>query len=176
MADSIHYFAYGSNLYTPRLRWRVPSARVQSTATLFAHRLTFHKRSNDKSGKCDAYRDPDEEVIGLLYAIDEGELDALRRAEGAGYGYDEQWVDVVTESGEHCNALTYFANATHIDFSLSPYLWYHRFVSLGCKEHRLPKHYVDRWVESITARPDPDTERDKRMRLEVLGVPIRPIE
>ena len=42
MQDTLLYFAYGSNLSTPRLRARVPSARKLESAVLTHHRLVFH--------------------------------------------------------------------------------------------------------------------------------------
>jgi gamma-glutamylcyclotransferase len=47
------YFAYGSNMLTERLKARVPSTRPISPAILSDYDLRFHKRSTDKSGKCD---------------------------------------------------------------------------------------------------------------------------
>lgn len=51
----IYYFAYGSNMLTERLIARTPSARPVGTSLLPGHRLTFHKRGRDGSGKCDAF-------------------------------------------------------------------------------------------------------------------------
>ena len=46
------YFAYGSNMCTGRLRQRVPSAAPVRIAKLLNRSLRFHKRSDDRSGKC----------------------------------------------------------------------------------------------------------------------------
>jgi len=48
----LHYFAYGSNLHPLRLGERVPSARLVGTAALPSHRMAWHKRGMDDSGKC----------------------------------------------------------------------------------------------------------------------------
>ncbi|RMD60293.1 MAG: gamma-glutamylcyclotransferase, partial [Planctomycetota bacterium] len=48
------YFAYGSNMSTPRLRRRVSRAVPVATARLPGCRLAFHKLGADGSGKCDA--------------------------------------------------------------------------------------------------------------------------
>ena len=54
--DKILYFAYGSNMFSRRLKHstRVPSAEVVGVGSIKGYRLTFDKRSNDGSGKCDA--------------------------------------------------------------------------------------------------------------------------
>jgi gamma-glutamylcyclotransferase (GGCT)/AIG2-like uncharacterized protein YtfP len=119
------YFAYGSNMSSRRLcaENRVPSARRLCLATLPEHRLTFHKKSNDGSAKCDAYftGDKADYVIGVLFEISQSEKRNLDRAEGLGYGYREEKITVMTDSGEQ-NAVAYFA--TDIDSSLKPYDWY----------------------------------------------------
>jgi hypothetical protein len=53
--EPVVYFAYGSNMSTARLRERMPSCKPLGTATLPGHALRFHKRSTDKSGKCNAF-------------------------------------------------------------------------------------------------------------------------
>jgi hypothetical protein len=52
------YFAYGSNMSTARLRQRMPSCKPLGTAVLSEHKLRFHKRSTDQSGKCNAFARP----------------------------------------------------------------------------------------------------------------------
>ena len=49
----INYFAFGSNLSSARLFERIPAASVHCVATLHSHRLRWHKKSQDRSGKCD---------------------------------------------------------------------------------------------------------------------------
>ena len=59
-ATMIYYFAYGSNCNQAIMEKkgviaRTPSARPVGTSLLPGHRLTFHKRGRDGSGKCDAF-------------------------------------------------------------------------------------------------------------------------
>ena len=67
----LRYFAYGSNLSTPRLRGRVPSACKLGVATLAAHRLVFHKLGRDGSAKCDAlYTGRQEDIVrGVVFEM-----------------------------------------------------------------------------------------------------------
>ncbi len=53
--EPVVYLAYGSNMSTARLRKRMPSCKPLGIATLPGHALRFHKRSMDKSGKCNAF-------------------------------------------------------------------------------------------------------------------------
>lgn len=69
--STILYFAYGSNMSTPRLRYRVASCRLSFIARLLNYKLCFHKRSTDGSAKCNAFRTatPADTVIGVVYEI-----------------------------------------------------------------------------------------------------------
>jgi hypothetical protein len=108
------YFAYGSNMSTPRLRARVPSCGFVTTAKLLGHQLCFHKRSNDKSSKCDAFHSGvDTDIIwGAVFNISAAEKKALDKAVGLGSGYNETTVDLITPAGEHLRAITYYADNT----------------------------------------------------------------
>jgi hypothetical protein len=86
LVSTIHYFAYGSNMSTPRLRYRVPGCRFEFVARLPSYRLCFHKRSKDGSAKCNAFKtaEPTDAVIGCVYEIPTNEKPAFDRAEGLG--------------------------------------------------------------------------------------------
>jgi gamma-glutamylcyclotransferase len=89
------YFAYGSNMSTPRLRERVPSCQFTTNAKLLRYQLRFHKRSKDESSKCNAFHTGEDTDIvwGVIFNILAAEKKALDRAEGLGSGYDEkQWI------------------------------------------------------------------------------------
>jgi hypothetical protein len=165
------YFAYGSNLYSPRLRFRVPTCRVAATASLSDHRLIFHKQSIDGSAKCDAIADTGQETLGVIYEIDGAELLSLRSAEGVGNGYGESTVKVRDRQGEEVPCLIYLAASSHINATLLPYTWYHDFVLRGCREHGFPDAYVSRFVLAVRAIEDPKPSRGRERRTEVKGNP-----
>lgn len=164
MAESTAlYFAYGSNLFTARLRTedRAPSAEKVATARLTAHALRFHKKSIDGSGKCDAYATGCEtdKVHGVVFKIIEAENESLDSAEACGDGYDKAWVDVETDQGD-MRVFTYVASHTHIDTEQLPFPWYKKYVVEGACEHELPDDYVAR-VRKQAVRPDPKPERQR---------------
>ncbi|MCG7897133.1 MAG: gamma-glutamylcyclotransferase [Candidatus Thiodiazotropha weberae] len=158
MNDQMLYFAYGSNMSSRRLKERVPSARFRFTATLESHDLRFHKRSRDGSAKCDALetRDPQHQVIGVVFEIAQAEKAELDRHEGLGNGYEEKQVTLLTGSDDSITAFTYYA--THIDSLLKPYSWYKHHVLSGAREHRFPTTYIDR-IDRIETITDPTSER-----------------
>ncbi len=155
------YFSYGSNMSIKRLMDRVPSAKVETVATLHEHDLRFHKISNDGSGKCDAHETNSSEhfVIGVVFEIAESEKQDLDKKEGLGYGYKQKEVTLTSVSGESISAITYCA--TNIDPERKPYHWYKHHVLTGAKENGLPVEYIEK-ISSIESAADPKLERHKR--------------
>jgi len=115
-------FAYGSNMCTARLRYRVPHCKAVITATLRQHTLRFHKRSQDGSGKCNACCTGSEidNVIGVVFEIPQSEKPALDEAEGLGHGYHEEDVTVFA-ADEPIPVKFYLADDDAIDDTLLPY-------------------------------------------------------
>ena len=167
--STILYFAYGSNMSTPRLRYRVPGCRFTFVARLPSYRLCFHKRSKDGSAKCNAFRtaEPTDAVIGAVYQIPTNEKRALDDAEGLGFGYHEEMVRVLSPKGEKVVVCTYIADASFIDNSLQPYSWYKNLVLAGAEEHRLPAEYIESRIGAVHAIRDPDPQREQARRAEI---------
>jgi len=155
------YFSYGSNMSSRRIRYRVPSAKFITIATLHGHDLRFHKRSMDGSAKCDAYETGDDghSIIGVVFDICESEKPMLDTYEGLGHGYEQKTVEVVTSSGHTIEAMTYYALL--IDPLLKPYHWYKQHVLRGAMEHELPGEYT-KHILAIDSLEDPDNSRHER--------------
>ena len=154
------YFAYGSNMLTKRLQDRAPSAKAVGIGYLKEHHLRWHKKSQDRSGKCDIFftGDQDHLVHGVLFEISGSEKKRLDTVEGLHQGYDEKLVEIITTSGR-VSAVTYYA--TVIDEQLRPYDWYQRYVVEGAIEHGLPEYYLQE-LKAVGAMEDPDPERAQR--------------
>jgi hypothetical protein len=92
---------------TPRLRYRVPGCRFEFVARLPNYKLCFHKRSNDGSVKCNAFKtaEPTDAVIGAVYEIPTNEKPSLDLAEGLGSGYHEEMVQVLSPKGGEVRGL-----------------------------------------------------------------------
>ncbi len=150
-------FAYGSNMLMARLRQRVPSARALGLAVLRAHELKWHKVANDGSGKCDIVTTADSSrlVYGVVYEIPLAEKHRLDRAEGLGFGYEEQ-TKTVDLAGQLVAVQAYVA--TRIDPVLLPYVWYRALVVAGAMEHNVPSAYID-GLRRVPVIHDPDQQR-----------------
>jgi gamma-glutamylcyclotransferase len=159
--NTVLYFSYGSNMSTLRIKHRVESATMVSTARLYGHLLRFRKKSVDGSAKCDIDQtnNPEDIVHGVVFKILSSEKPTLDRYEGLGNGYDEKRVSLILPNGEALGATTYYA--THIDASLSPYHWYKEHVIRGAREHALPDEHIT-FIESIPSVPDPDQDKHTR--------------
>jgi hypothetical protein len=156
---------------TARLRECMPSCKPLGIATLPGHALRFHKRSTDRSGKCNALAsENDSSVIGVLFSFDPAERAKLDKAEGVGSGYEHATVTVINDKGRRRKVLTYLATPDYIDDSLKPYGWYKDFVLAGGREHGLPPEYIAEYIQSVEAIEDPSKTRNKKQRA-TLGSP-----
>ena len=159
----INYFAFGSNLSSPRLLERIPLASKHCVATLHQHRLRWHKSGKDRSGKCDIEftGSTADQVYGVIYQMTHLEKLELDVYEGAGIGYERRQINVTTLHGALIDAFTYYA--LEIDHLLQPYHWYKEHVVRGALEHEFPPHYV----EHIRATPSIDDHDDERHHREL---------
>jgi hypothetical protein len=157
MAETFLCFAYGSNMFSRRLKERTPSARATGIGFVNQHRLTFDKVSRDGSGKCDmeATINPADRVHGVLFRISKAEESALDAAEGLGAGYKKGEFEVMTSKGM-CAAVAYFADKKNP--RLLPYHWYKALVIAGAEEHGLPNDYVE-LLRKVKSQPDLDSKR-----------------
>jgi gamma-glutamylcyclotransferase len=153
------YFAYGSNLWPPRLQARVASCNPVCRAVLVEYRLCFHKLGRDGSAKCDACFTGHQHhrVEGMVYSLLERERSALDRAEDLGRGYDAHQVEVQCEQGL-LEALTYRARPEMIVPSVRPFSWYRQFVLQGALRHGLSETYIAK-IRRQPVIADPDSRR-----------------
>lgn len=158
----MHYFSYGSNMSTKRLRDRVSSISKLGVAILPKHELRFQKIGRkDSSAKCDAKEtgNPEHFVIGVVFDISESDKMKLDQKEGLGNGYEEKKVIVELNGGKTIEAFSYYA--TNIDPQLKPFHWYKEHVVRGARENRLPEEYIQ-LIESIESIADPDDVRHEK--------------
>ena len=141
------YFAYGSNMSEKRLKERTPSAKFVQTGVLNNYYLTFHKRSDNGSGKCTIEYSKSSEVYGVLFKIKKSEECKLDKAEGFPKGhYAKLFVEIEmcdSKCGEKKWAQTYIAASNYICRTVKPTKDYKKYVLDGACEHNLPQSYID---------------------------------
>lgn len=152
------YFAYGSNMFSPKLKIPAPSATFRAVGRLPGYALRFNKRSEDGSAKANiiATGNANDEILGVIFEIADADRPTLDASEG---GYTSLIVEILTGSGP-IPALAYTAKADRVSDSLKPYTWYKAFVVRGAREHGLPDAYVEK-LEGLDAQKDADNEREK---------------
>ena len=102
------YFAYGSNLDEDQMRKRCPHATAEHRARLREHELAFGGSSKTRGGAvANVLQSFGHEVPGLLYTIDEADLERLDRFEGAPTTYQRVERVVLDEHGKERRAQVY---------------------------------------------------------------------
>ncbi|MGE3831850.1 MAG: gamma-glutamylcyclotransferase family protein [Parvibaculaceae bacterium] len=168
---SVSYFAYGSNMLTERLQARCKSAKARCLGLADGHKLAFNKKSQDGSGKATIPPDEASRVYGIVFDINETELPALDKAEGAGIGYDriDDFQVHIVGRREPLSVVTYIANVASIDPDLKPYDWYLKLIVAGARQHKLPPQYIEA-IKTTLSIPDPKPNRKSRLEaLTLLG-------
>lgn len=145
-----HYFAYGSNMSSARLRARVASARPLGAARLADFAWRCNKRGADGTPKANLVATPGAETWGVLYEIDAAALDDLDRLEG---GY--QRIPVSVSCGGQSRRAYSYASDRLLDGE-APASWYVGLVLAGAREHALPEP----WIAMLAKLADDRTEDD----------------
>jgi gamma-glutamylcyclotransferase (GGCT)/AIG2-like uncharacterized protein YtfP len=129
---------------TERITERCSSSRFISRAKVKGYKLTFNKRSKDKSGKANLVHTGDKSLVwGVIFDISEDQKPILDAAEGLGKGYDEYKLRVINDLEQEIECVCYIAtDLKYLDDNLKPYDWYRDFCLLGAKEHNLPKEWI----------------------------------
>ena len=148
------YFAYGSNMNWPQMQRRCPSARFITVARLKDYRLGFPLKSRSRGyGAAGALPELGQTVWGVVYEIDEREIETLDRAEdyvpgreGNNYRREESLVYPGTDGGESLAVSLYFPEE-EADPPL-PSVAYKQLIIEGAKFWGLPEEYL-RGLEAI---------------------------
>jgi len=155
------YFAYGSNMLSLRLKDRCHSAKKLRIATAIDFELNFSKSSKDGSGKAGIVSAAGTSVLGVVYQVDKGDLPALDKHEGAGFGYERiDNFSVLNPEDESVITTTYLP--TMIDLKLKPYDWYLALVLAGAIENQFPKEYILR-LRDVNFEPDCRANQEKKL-------------
>ena len=140
------YFAYGSNMYTERLKSRAHSAVPIGRAKLPNKRLVFNKKGYDGSGRANLLDSSGETTWGVLYEIGSSDIPKLDKYE---LGYTRFNLCVINDGDLSVESFVYISSeATD---GLSPSDSYMNFLTKGAYEHHLPEFYV-KYLEQITSQ------------------------
>lgn len=147
--DTVHYFAYGSNLCTGQmieLLGRLPSSVI---ARLPGYRFAFNI-ADTKADEVYGNLAPKDggEVWGVVYECRHADIEKLDQFEDlASSLYRRQRIVVVLQSQKRVEAEAYFAGDVHAGPEQKPSAEYARRIISGAREHGLPPHYVTQLEE-----------------------------
>ena len=145
---SILYFAYGSNMPKRRLENRIGHVHKLGIVWLEGYELICNKKSDDKSSKFNIQKTKElsDKVYGVLYKIEESQLEPLDRAEGATKGGGYKRDNVEMKYGENkITAITYICTQSAKlcnPSELLPYDWYVYHAVIGACEAGFPYGYI----------------------------------
>lgn len=130
------YFAFGSNMSSPRLQDRVGRVEVLGRALLEQHVHAFDKLGRDGTGKGNIIRSAGVGVWGAVYRLSGSQLAILDGFEG---GYERARIGV-WQGSDRRTAETYVARQRHP--GLRPADDYVRHYLDGVEEHGIPEDYL----------------------------------
>lgn len=128
------YFAYGSNMNPERMRQRGIEFSRREHVILNGWRLVFNKIASRNPKEGYANIEPDEEgvVEGILYEIQDSDLEKLDRYEGYPNHYNRIKVKVKLNNVQEVEAITYIAQHDKIKSGLKPSKDYLNHLLKGC--------------------------------------------
>lgn len=173
--NSLHYFAYGSNMLEARLQMRCTSARMIGVGWAEGFALNFSKRGKDASGKATLVEISGVGacVHGVLFTLDASDQPNLDRVEGPGYARLDNILINSAGIAERVTAFTYIARPEHMHPSLLPFDWYLGLTIAGAEAADLPCEHIERLRREPNI-PDPDLRRASRIgALELLKATAR---
>lgn len=153
-------FAYGSNMCPGKLALAAKGAVFVDVGLLVGHELRFHKKSDDGSGKADAYAtgDPAHVVWGVLFDVPESSWASLVDSER---GYEAKAIEVATPAAAKIRCRAFFASPQRIVPGLRPYDWYKRYAVEGARSHGLPPEYLA-LLDGVESKGDSDESRVRK--------------
>jgi gamma-glutamylcyclotransferase (GGCT)/AIG2-like uncharacterized protein YtfP len=128
-----HYFAYGSNMNSDRVRQRKMSFESASTGRLLDYSLRFNKRSLKYPGAAAANVVASAKGVteGVVYRLVEPmQIEKMDPYEGYPVRYRRTALPIITKAG-NIDAWVYIANEDHVAEGLAPARWYLNHLLAG---------------------------------------------
>ena len=142
----MNYIAYGSNMSSAYIRDYCPSAKFIMRIFFPNYRLEFRRFSTDLQGGISSIIEaPGELIHGVLYDIDEAEIEALDVLENVPEGiYLRETFLVLGEDGSWHHGDLY--RVAHPDGPYKPAKQYVDWMIAGAKEHHIDADYTAKLV------------------------------
>nr|BCX00946.1 MAG: gamma-glutamylcyclotransferase [Bacteroidota bacterium] len=117
----VYFFAYGHNMNVANLKRAGIEPMEQQPAVLEDFRLVFNKPGpRPGEGYANIEPDPGSRVEGVLYSLQEQDLEKLDSLVGTPHAYERHTLPVRTAEGETVRAYVYRANPAVVRPNLKP--------------------------------------------------------
>jgi len=128
------YFAYGSNMDPNRMKKRGINFSKREHAVLEGWKLLFNKIAsrNSNEGYANIEKEEGNVVEGILYELQESDIEKLDRWEGCSHHYKKISIKVRLDTGKEIEAITYVANPNKVKQGLKPSKEYLAHLLKGC--------------------------------------------
>ena len=140
MSETLHYFAYGSNMNPRRVEKRQMAFDAVASGKLHDYRLCFNKKRRDGAASANVMPEANATTEGLIYRLtDPEQIKMMDPYEDYPSHYDRQPLPILTNDG-HVSAWVYIACPDYVVKGLLPFRWYLEHMLKG--EPWLSKEYV----------------------------------
>ena len=151
--QKVGYFAYGSNMFLPRLQQLAKSARPVKAISIRGYVIKFNKLGDDGSAKCNiVHTGKDEDTVaGVVFEMtveDMAKLDSVKE------GYERIVLTLNGPNGQ-VSLLTYVATGEKTAEGIQPFTSYKNHVLVGAKMFKLPQAYIDSVIVPVKAKEAP---------------------
>ena len=140
------YFGYGMNTNRDQMAGRCPNSKVIGPAILPGYKFVFR-------GHADVELDWESQVEGVLWDVNDTDLEALDRLEGFPHYYLRQRAWVETDQG-YGVAWVYMMNDQ--DYESNPTTSYYNLCMEGYKQHGVPTDQLTNALIGDTKAYQPD--------------------
>ena len=135
-----YYFAYGSNMFLPRLLERIGKYHYGVQTAAIGYEFSYNKKGADKTGKANLKQSTGSRVYGICFEIDELDFNELNKYE---QGYKKESIELLVNGKKEC-AYTYKSSDT--DDDLRPSGEYKDLILRGAEYWKLDETYVSRYL------------------------------
>ncbi len=137
------YFSFGSNMSTPQMLERCPSAERVGIGVIRQYELVFNRKGSYRPGGVASIvpsENPDQNVFGVIWKISSEDLEGLDDIEDPS-AYERVTIDVQLLGGQILPCQTYlaFPQAQHV----TPDPHYLELLLDAAKAAALPPDYID---------------------------------
>ncbi|MBV6513751.1 MAG: gamma-glutamylcyclotransferase [Ignavibacteriales bacterium] len=117
----MYYFAYGSNMDESQMRSKKVAFTKREKAILYGYSMSFSKKTTNGSGRATILPSERESFVeGVLYEIDERDLEKLDKPERYPTHYSRIEVTVSCAENPSVKAIAYQANPQFVQDGLKP--------------------------------------------------------